>query len=54
MLDDFIVFGVAFLTLNRFGFSDKYNRYSTLIAGILILLLGLLLIFKPQLLTFTG
>ena len=54
MLDDFIVFGVAFLTLNRFGFSDKYNRYSTLIAGILILLLGILLIFKPQLLTFTG
>ncbi len=52
MLDDFIVFGVAFFTLNRFGFSEKYNRYSTLIAGILILLLGLLLIFKPEFLVF--
>jgi cytochrome c biogenesis protein CcdA/glutaredoxin len=52
MLDDFIVFGVAFFTLSRFSFSDKYNRYSTLIAGFLILILGILLIFKPQLLMF--
>jgi len=52
MLDDFLVFGFAFFTLNRFGFSDKYNRYSTLIAGILIFILGILLIFKPGLLMF--
>jgi len=52
MLDDFIVFGFAFFTLNRFGFSDKYNRYSTLVAGLLILILGLLLIFRPNLLMF--
>ncbi len=52
MLDDFIVFGVAFFTLSRFGFSEKYNKYSTLVAGILILVLGILLIFKPQFLMF--
>lgn len=52
MLDDFIIFGFAFFTLNRFGFSDKYNKYSTLAAGILIFLLGVLLIFKPQFLMF--
>lgn len=52
MLDDFVVFGVAFFTLSRFGFSEKYNRYSTLIAGILILILGILLIFRPELLMF--
>ncbi len=52
MLDDLIVFGFAFFTLNRFGFSDKYNKYSTLIAGILILILGILLIFKPEILMF--
>jgi thiol-disulfide isomerase/thioredoxin len=52
MLDDFIVFGVAFFTLNRFSFSDKYNRYSTLVAGVLILILGILLIFKPTFLIF--
>jgi len=52
MLDDFIVFSVAFFTFNRFNFSDKYNRYSTLVAGILIFILGILMIFKPQLLMF--
>lgn len=52
MLDDLIVFGFAFFTLSRFGFSDKYNRYSTLIAGVLIFLLGILLIFKPEALMF--
>jgi hypothetical protein len=52
MLDDLIVFGVALFTLSRFNFSQKYNRYSTLVAGVLILALGLLLIFKPELLVF--
>lgn len=52
MLDDFIVFGFAFFTLSRFNFSDKYNRYSTLVAGVLILILGAILIFKPELLVF--
>ncbi|MCX6764451.1 MAG: hypothetical protein NTU58_01960 [Candidatus Nealsonbacteria bacterium] len=52
MLDDFIVFGFAFFTLRHFDFSDKYNKYSTLIAGVLMLILGILLIFKPNFLTF--
>ena len=52
MLDDLIVFTVALITLNRFGFSDKYSRWSTLVAGLLILILGILLIFKPGLLMF--
>jgi len=52
MLDDLIVFGFAFFTLSHFQFSDKYNRYSTLVAGVLILILGALLIFKPGLLVF--
>lgn len=53
MLDDFIVFGVAFFTMNRFNFSDKYNRWSTLAAGAIILVLGILLIFKPEILMFS-
>ncbi len=52
MLDDLVVFGFAFFTLSRFRFSDRYNRYSTLVAGVLILVLGILLIFKPGLLVF--
>jgi len=52
MLDDIVVFAFAFFTLSRFNFSDRYNRYSTLIAGLLILALGIILIFKPGLLMF--
>ncbi len=52
MIDDFVVFGVAFFTLKHFNFSDRYNKYSTLIAGLLILILGALLIFRPQILMF--
>jgi thiol-disulfide isomerase/thioredoxin len=52
MLDDMIVFGIAVITLSKIGFTEKYNRWSTLIGGLLILILGLLLIFKPDFLMF--
>jgi len=52
MLDDIIVFTVAIITLSKIGFTDKYSRWSTLVGGLIILLLGLLLIFKPDLLMF--
>ncbi|MDD5144982.1 MAG: glutaredoxin domain-containing protein [Candidatus Pacebacteria bacterium] len=52
MLDDAIVFFLAVITLNRFGFTQKYNYWSTLIGGLLIIILGILLIFKPQFLMF--
>lgn len=53
MLDDLLVFAFAFFFMNRFSFSDKYNKYSTLAAGILILILGIILIFKPEILMFS-
>jgi thiol-disulfide isomerase/thioredoxin len=52
MLDDMIVFGIAIITLSKIGFTEKYTRWSTLIGGLLILILGLLLIFKPDFLVF--
>jgi thiol-disulfide isomerase/thioredoxin len=52
MLDDIIVLSLAIITLSRVGFTEKYNYWATLIGGILILILGLLLIFKPELLMF--
>jgi len=52
MLDDLIIFGIAVITLSKIGFTDKYNRWSTLVGGVLILILGLLLIFKPDFLIF--
>jgi thiol-disulfide isomerase/thioredoxin len=47
MLDDMIVFTIAMVTLKAFGFDGKLSRWSNLIGGIVILILGLLLIFKP-------
>lgn len=53
MLDDMIVFLVAMLTLKSKVFGSKYAKYSNLIGGLLILILGLLLIFKPEWLMFS-
>ena len=50
MLDDIIVFSLAVLTLQKLGFTDKYAKWSTLLGGLLMLLLGAALVFKPELL----
>jgi len=52
MLDDLIVFLIAFITLSKIGFTEKYNYWATLIGGLLMFILGILLIFKPELLMF--
>jgi len=51
MLDDMIVFSIAVITLSSSDFSVKYGKFSQLVGGVLLLLLGLLLIFAPQLLS---
>lgn len=48
MLDDLIVFIVAMITLKVTGITTKYTKYTHLIGGIIMLLIGLLLIFKPE------
>ena len=52
MLDDLIVFFVAMITFEVTGISTKYKRFSHLIGGALMLFLGFLLIFKPDMLMF--
>ncbi|MFZ5391079.1 MAG: hypothetical protein ACOZAJ_02265, partial [Patescibacteria group bacterium] len=52
MLDDLLVFILAMLTLKLTGLTTKYTRWSHLIGGILMLIIGLLLIFKPAWLMF--
>lgn len=54
MLDDLLVFFIAMKTLHAVGLGTKYSRYSNLIGGTLILLIGLALLFKPGLLSFGG
>jgi cytochrome c biogenesis protein CcdA/glutaredoxin len=50
MVDDLIVFGLALWGAQYLALSTKYTRWSNLIGGILMLLLGALLVFAPDLL----
>ena len=52
LLDDLIVFFIAMTTLKLTGLSNKYTKYSHLIGGIIMFVVGLLLILNPGLLTF--
>ncbi|MCC7552532.1 hypothetical protein KO317_02595 [Candidatus Micrarchaeota archaeon] len=52
LLDDLIIFIVAMRTLEITGISTKYSRMSHLIGGILMLILGAILILKPELIMF--
>lgn len=52
LIDDLIVFIVAMKTFEITGISTKYNKYSHLIGGIIMLLIGILMIFKPEWLMF--
>ena len=48
MLDDMIVFIISVCTLQIAAHSTKYGKYSSVISGIIMLIIGLLLIFKPE------
>lgn len=52
LIDDIVIFVGAMLTLNVTGISTKYTKYSHLIGGIIMLIIGLLLLIKPELLMF--
>ncbi len=52
MIDDLIVFIIAMTTLKITGITTKYSRYSHLIGGTLMFIIGILLIFKPEVLMF--
>ncbi len=52
ILDDLIVFIISMLTLKSTAISTKYNKYSHLIGGIIMIIIGLLLILKPEWLAF--
>lgn len=54
LLDDILIFVIAMITLQITGLTGKYTRYSNLVGGLLILIIGILLIFKPSLLMFGG
>ncbi len=53
MIDDFLIFLVALFTLKMTNLSQKYLKTVKLISGILLLVLGLVMIFYPELLAFS-
>ncbi len=48
MLDDLAVFIITMITMKRVALNTKYARYSHLIGGIVMLIIGLLMFFKPE------
>lgn len=52
LLDDLVIFFIAMKTMEVTGFSTKYNKYSHLVGGLLMVAIGLLLILKPEWLMF--
>lgn len=52
MIDDIVVFGLAMITLQSSLVGESYAKYSKIIGGVLMFLIGTILIFKPELLMF--
>ncbi len=52
LIDDIIIFLIALSTTKIHALSTKYNKYSHLIGGIIMLIIGILLLLKPEWLMF--
>ena len=52
MLDDLVIFFIAMTTLQMTGVTTKYSRMSRLAGGIVMLIMGVLLLFRPEWLMF--
>ncbi len=52
MLDDLLIFFLAIKTFEVSGISKKYTKISGVVGGFIILVIGIILIIKPELLMF--
>jgi glutaredoxin len=52
MFDDLIIFIIAIASMRATGLTTKYQRFSFIFGGVLMAILGILLIFYPEALTF--
>ena len=48
MIDDMVVFTISMVTLEATGITNKYNKLCTLVSAIIMIIMGLLLILKPE------
>jgi hypothetical protein len=54
MLDDLFVLAATLFTLQVTGVTSRYTHTATLIGGIVLLLLGLVMVFRPAWLSYSG
>lgn len=52
MIDDIIIFIIAMKTLEIKAISNKYGKYSHLVGGLIMIIIGILMIYKPEWLMF--
>ena len=52
LIDDIIIFFIAMKTLEIKAISNKFGKYSHLIGGIIMLIIGFLMLYKPEWLMF--
>ena len=48
LIDDIVIFVIAMKTMHIKGISNKYTKYSHLIGGLIMAILGLLMVLKPE------
>ncbi len=48
LLDDVVVFALALYSFDKIGLTGKYSKWTTLIGGVLMVILGLLMLFRPE------
>lgn len=52
MIDDIVVFGIALYGIEKIGLAQKYSKWTTLVGAIAMLILGGIMLFRPDLLIF--
>lgn len=52
LIDDIVIFIIAMKTLEIKAISNKFGKYSHLIGGIIMIIIGLLMVYKPEWLMF--
>ncbi|MFH1834755.1 MAG: hypothetical protein ABH851_01050 [Methanobacteriota archaeon] len=50
MLDDFVIFSLAVLSVNSMASNEKYMKISRVLGGLLMIGIGIVLLFAPQML----
>ena len=48
MIDDMVVFTISMVTLQATGITNKYNKLCTLVSAIIMIVMGILLLWKPE------